>query len=123
MKKILCIAVALSLTGCATPYGKEYQPIVDMKGQDRTRYEANLRECQEYAGGLSAGRSLAAGAVIGALLGFAIGAPLGLGGKFNANIAGFGAAAGGASAAGRTINKQETIIMRCLQGRGYNVLN
>lgn len=126
MKKILCIALALSMTGCATGrgFGSGYQPIVDMKGQDINRYNANLAECQQqYAQQISAGRSAVAGVVAGALLGAAFGAIIG--GRNHSligKLAGTGAVTGGFSAGAGANVKQEIVIMRCLQGRGYNVL-
>ena len=94
MKKILCIALALTMTGCATGrgFGKTYQPIVDMQGEDVDRYRANLKQCQDYAQQISAGKSAAAGSIAGAVLGAALAASLGLRGNSIGNVAGWGAA-------------------------------
>ena len=123
-KKLLCIALALAMTGCATGrgFGKTYQPIVDMKGEDLGRYNANLAECQQYAQGISAGKNAAGGAIAGALLGAALAAGFGLSSRHVASVAGAGAASWGGAAGAASQGKQETIIMRCLQGRGYRVL-
>ena len=124
-KKLLCLVLALAMTGCATGrgFGKTYQPIVDMKGEDLGKYNANLAECQQqYAQQVSAGKSAVAGAAVGAALGLAIGAIFHVRPRFMGNLAGTGAVSGGLSAGVAAQDKQETIIMRCLQGRGYRVL-
>ena len=114
MKKSLCLL--LILTGCAG-----YRPIVDTKGVDLNRYEADLKECQQYADQVSPATSTAGGAAAGALLGAAIGALFG-----NRQSAGQGAAAmgllGGAQGASHGANAQMGVIRNCMSGRGYRVL-
>ena len=110
------ILLALALTGCAG-----YRPIVDTQGVDMSRYEADLAQCQAYAGQVDPGAHAAGGAVAGAVLGAAIGAIFG-----NRRTAGQGAAAyglvGGASGAAHGADAQVDIIRRCMAGRGYRVL-
>lgn len=110
------------LTGCANT-GASYRPIVDTKGvADMSRYESDLRECQQFATQTSgAGESAAAGALAGAALGALLAAAAGS--RYSRNQhAGVGAVAGAAAGAGQGETDQRTIIRRCMAGRGYNVL-
>ena len=73
--------LVLSLGGCAAPGGAHYRPIVDTKGVDLNRYEADLRECQSYATQTAgAAESAATGAAAGALFGAVVAAA---GGRLN----------------------------------------
>ena len=121
MKHLILFAAAM-LAACA----QSYQPIVDTKGQDLSKYQVDLAECRQYAeqvnvGGEAVGTAIA-GAAIGAALGAALGAVTGragLGASYGAAYGGTsGMAAGGINAA----TSQIGIIRRCLAGRGYNVL-
>ncbi|MFQ5658662.1 MAG: glycine zipper family protein [Candidatus Methylomirabilales bacterium] len=121
MRKIV-IVIMLVLAGCAG-----YRPIVDMRGVDESRYEADLRECQQYARELSPAGEAATGALIGAALGAATGAALGAstgagagwGARSGVAYGGIGGMAyGGANA----LAAQRNVIVVCLQGRGYRVL-
>jgi len=107
------------LTACA---GANYRPIVDNKGVDLNRYEADLRECQEYAKQqMGAGESAVAGAAAGALFGAILAAAAGKGYDRNAT-ARVGAVTGAATAGAEGETSQRNIIKRCLIGRGYKVL-
>lgn len=119
MKKIALIALICTVaTGCATR-GAGYVPLVDMQGQTHVRFQMDLRDCQAYATQrMDAAQGAVAGALLGAILGAAI-APRG----YRNNVAGHGAAVGALGGAGAATDNQETIIKRCLAGRGYNVLN
>ena len=44
--KIAYPLIVLALTACA---GADVRPVVDMQGVNSTKYEADLRDCQEYA--------------------------------------------------------------------------
>ena len=58
MKKLLVVTALL--TGCA------HNPIIDMQGVDANRYNADLRDCQQYASQVSgAGTGAGAGGVTG----------------------------------------------------------
>jgi outer membrane lipoprotein SlyB len=125
MKRIVALAVAVSvaLTGCATPVDTTYRPIVDTKGVDLNRYEADLVECRQYANETwNAQQGAAGGAVAGALFGAAIGAVLGVRGSDLARIAGATAITGGARGAGQAYRSQTDIVKVCMAGRGYRVL-
>ena len=115
------ISMAAILTGCATTgTGSNFRPIVDNKGVDLNRYEADLLECQEYAKKTpNAGKSGAGGAAVGAALGLALAL---IGGDKKLASAGAGAVVGGAVGASAGETSQRDIIRNCLTGRGYKVL-
>jgi outer membrane lipoprotein SlyB len=125
-RKIAVIGVVVSiialLSGCAATTGANYRPIIDSKGIDFNRYEADLRECQSYATQTaSAAQSAAAGAVAGAVLGAAIAAAAGS--RYDrSSTARVGAVTGAVGAGVEGERNQRTIINRCLAGRGYKVL-
>lgn len=109
------------ITGCAN-IGANYRPVVDTKGIDLNRYEADLGECQQFANQTAgAGESAAAGAAAGAVFGALLAAAAG-GGTSRKSTAGVGAVTGAAGAAGQGENNQRNVIRRCLSGRGYKVL-
>jgi outer membrane lipoprotein SlyB len=118
--RTVCTLVTVGLVaGCATTRGSSYVPLVDMQGKDDATFQTDTRQCQGYAKQrMDAAEGAAAGAVAGALLG-ALLAPRGYRGYVGARVAGAGAIAGGVQAN----DTQETIVKRCLAGRGYNVLN
>jgi outer membrane lipoprotein SlyB len=126
MKKICQTIIAsiltLSLSGCAN-MGANYRPIIDNKVVNTEKYEQDLKECQEFAKQApSATDGVIAGAVVGTLIGAALGASTGNSYVRNStmNFGGtYGAMSGGASAEGT----QRSIIKKCLDGRGYRVLN
>ena len=125
-RKIASIGVAFSivalLSGCAATTGANYRPIIDSKGIDFNRYEADLSECQAYATQTaSAAQSAAAGAIAGAVLGAALAAAAGS--RYDrSSTARVGALSGAVGAGAEGERNQRTIINRCLAGRGYKVL-
>ena len=122
MKRYMILTTLLFLTACAT-----YRPMVDPQGKSKAQYEYDLRECQCYAeqispeanaligAGVGAGVGAALGAIVGAFFGFA-----GDGAAMGAAVGGFGGLTQGAGDGMRT---QIDIIRRCMQGRGWSVLN
>lgn len=122
----LTVLVTLLFTGatlsaCATT-GQNYRPIIDTKGVQASKLEADLRDCQSFAAqSANAAQSAAAGAVAGALLGALLAAAAGSNYSRNQS-ARLGAVYGavGAGADGET--DQRNIIRRCMTGRGYTVL-
>ncbi|MFQ5745378.1 MAG: hypothetical protein ACE5HV_17635, partial [Acidobacteriota bacterium] len=120
--KIACIVLVMVLAGCAG-----YRPIVDLKGVDSNRYEADLRECQQYAKQISPAGSGIGGALLGGLfgaaLGAATGAAVGAPGRGAALGTAVGGVTGGGSAAASAAQAQQEVIKRCLAGRGYRVLH
>lgn len=119
MKKLITFFVAsLLLSGCATR-GANYTPLVDTKGHDGAQLANDTAECQAFA---TQRMDAASGAVAGAVVGALIGAFLMPRGYRNYG-AGQGAIAGAAGGALGANDTQETIVKRCLSGRGYSVLN
>lgn len=122
MKKLIACIIILMFSSCA------YRPIVDIKGVNQTAYNQDLCECQQYAESVSVAGSGATGTLIGAAAGAILGGALSaiLGGdvgKVAAAGAVSGAAMGSSSAAGDAAMTKAQIVRKCLQGRGYNVLN
>jgi outer membrane lipoprotein SlyB len=121
-KTITIIAAALALTGCAVSNtGAGFSPLID--GADRTKINADLSHCQAYARQVagSADRA-AAGALAGALIGGVLNAALGAKGYGN-EMAAFGAITGGLEGAGAGARDQQSIVRKCMVGRGHRVLN
>ncbi len=118
---VLVISLAALITGCTTTgTGSNFRPIVDNKGVDLNRYEADLQECQAYAKSTpNAGKSGAGGAAVGAAIGLALAL---IGGDKKLASAGAGAVVGGALGASAGEASQRDIIRNCLKGRGYKVL-
>lgn len=116
--KLTLIAIAIALSGCATR-GANYVPVVDTKGRDQTALAVDITDCQLYAAQRA---DAATGAVVGAIFGALLGAALMPAGHQHWG-AQQGAIAGGLGGAYGANDSQETIIKRCLSGRGYSVLN
>lgn len=123
MRAIAAVLLAVALAGCAG-----YRPIVDMKGVESAKYEADLKECQAYAEQVDVGGSGLGGAAIGAGLGAVLGAIIcsPLGSRAAGQCAGIGAGAGGVSGAAQGTaygaGGQMQVIKNCMAGRGYKVL-
>lgn len=112
------IAIALFLAvlaGCQS----HPQPIIDTKGVNMSRYEADLADCQSYADQVQVEKGVAKGAVAGGAVGGATGAVLGDAGKG----AGVGAISGAARSAQIGEREKFQVLKNCLRGRGYRVLN
>lgn len=96
--------------------------IIDRKGVDTVQYEQDLTECRQYAEEIrtaeEVAKSTARGAVVGGLIGAAIG---------NSGTAGRIGGAGAVSGASHGISKagydKRRVVRNCLRGRGYRVLN
>lgn len=126
MKKFDIAFLVLTLlfqVGCANT-GANYRPMIDTRGGSvsASGYEADLRDCQQYAAqvGGAADRA-AAGAVVGALFGAVLAAAAGS--RYDrVATARAGAVTGAAGGAAQGEQDQRSIIRRCLAGRGYSVL-
>lgn len=121
----LMSVTALCLAGCATgksPYVGSRDVIVDTANVDPYVYQRDLADCRAYADEVSvAGRGAtraAGGAVVGGLLGAAVG---------NSSTAkrgaGAGAVVGGASGTASGYSERQKVVRNCMIGRGYRVLN
>jgi hypothetical protein len=124
MRRIFIIMLACTTAaGCA----QSYQPVVDTKGVDNSKYNQDLAECRQYAEQVNPYERAAMGTAIGALGGAAMGAVTGaVVGNPGAGAA-IGAGAGGLTGAavggGTGAEQQKKIIDNCLKNRGYAVLN
>ena len=123
MIRRVVMVMGLGLAGCA----QTYQPIIDTKGVEQTKYQQDLSECRTYAEQVSPAGKAATGGGIGAVLGAALGAiagafsgDAGTGAALGASV---GAVGGTAEGAGQAAGDQKQIINNCLRGRGYSVLN
>ncbi len=118
MKLITVLMLAAALTGCASS-GANYRPLVDMQGRSDAQYNRDASECQAYA---RARMDAAQGAVMGAVALGILTSVLSPRGTKN-YAAQQGAIVGGVAGAASANDTQETIVKRCLAGRGYNVLD
>ena len=121
-KAVAAALAAALLAGCATaPGGANYAPIVET-GHRIGVYEQDLAECQQYAQrAAGAGDGAVAGAVGGAIVMGVLSAILGGGG--HGRWAAAGAVAGGLQGAGAGEANQRAVVVRCMSGRGYQVLS
>ena len=112
MKTMLYLIFAF-LAGCV------YQPVVDQPGAD---YDRDLAECRQQAERVAGpGTTAAAGAVIGAGLGFALCAAFG--GRDCGDTAAGTAVMGSAYGAAGGAQSEMAVVRNCLIGRGHRVLN
>ena len=109
-------------TGCVStapdPLFSNSGPIIDRKGVDLNLYALDLKQCIEYAGQVSVGRSVIKGAAAGAAIG----------GLYEVvtreeEAVELGAVTGGTKSAIASMNQKEKIVKKCLIGRGYRVLS
>ena len=131
MKFIILIIIALfSFTSCMSTSGMPgggtgaaYTPVID--GPKDEKYYVDIGQCRELAANVEAQANQAAlsGAVTGAVIGGLFGAATGSqGDDRNKRIATTTGLAGGLGGASQKIQDAKTVIIRCMQGRGYNVL-
>ncbi len=122
--QLLLLLSSLLLLGACN--GKNYRPVIDPKGADLSRYEADLVECQSIAAEQSVLAESAQGAVVGAaagaVVGSIVGAIFGDAGEGAAAGAGWGGGQGAIDGAMNGLNGQSQIISNCVSGRGYSVL-
>jgi hypothetical protein len=113
------LALALVLVACTTTD----EIIIDKKGVNMARYEADKAECEAYADGVRTGEKAARGAASGAVVGGAVGAIVRDSSEGAARGAGVGAVTGGVRGLAEGEREQVQVVKRCLRGRGYRVLN
>jgi len=118
--RLTVIAIVPLILAACEGTGASYRPIVD--GPMDARYEQDLQDCQEvaaqreYVSGDSAtntGIGAAVGAAIGAITGGLSGAAKG---------AGVGAVGGAGGSALSVKEQRKRIVINCMRGRGYRVL-
>ena len=97
------------------------EPIIDSKGINMARYEADLEECRVYSTQIKTSKGAAKGAVAGAAVGGAVGAIKD--DRDTAEGAGVGAVLVGAQSANQAERTKQRVVKNCLRGRGYRVLN
>lgn len=130
MKKTATAVVAAMLTGCASPpntpgagVGKDYTPIIDLRGVDGGRYLNDLDGCRNSAGMIDAQRQELMGLIGGALIGAAYGASI----SNNRQVIGAGANSGALSGslhAGANARTRQAVVMgNCMASRGYRVID
>ncbi|ANO52730.1 hypothetical protein [Woeseia oceani] len=116
---MVTIAV-LAASGCAST---AYEPIVD--GHRNESYSTDLRACQELANEhRNVGKDAREGALLGAGLGALIGLADGSSDDVKDAIAGavIGAAVIGGEAISEAYDKNQSIVVSCMQGRGHRVV-
>lgn len=127
MLKLLIIAIAALLSGCATPPAghtptplSSYRPVVDPAACPDCDYENDLYQCKAIAGNNTNYMSNTAGsAAVGAGFGAIMGAILGLD---VGTMAAAGAAGGAIGGLGNEAQTVSQMIARCMTRRGYSVL-
>ena len=122
MKLISLVAIpagSMLLSGCFNT-GAKHRPIVD--GSDPEKYETDLAACQALArqrphmnedNKLDTSIGAAVGGVAGAVTG-------GVEGAIGGAVA--GAAGSAAQGSRRTVDERKGIVIRCMVGRGHNVV-
>lgn len=118
LQKYLPILLPLLVAACTTTD----EIIIDRKGVDEARYQADLAECRSYADEVRTGEKAVKGAASGAVVGGLLGAAVG-----NSDDAKRGAGAGAVTGAAKGVSSGERdkvkVVKQCLRGRGYRVLN
>lgn len=128
MQKIMAIGLASSilLSGCAHNFVESYEPVIDTKNVDPSKYQADLQECRAFAVREDPVRKAAEGAVAGALVGALLGAAIGSAYHqtgYGARIGAVqGAASGGIYAGLTAAQAQQLIVRNCMAERGYAIL-
>jgi len=116
---LICL---VALAGCRGT-ARNWEPVIDTRNVDMSRYQADLGECRQFSTSTSVAEGAGRGAAGGAVLGGAIGAIIGDSSDSAVKGAGVGTVAGGARGARAALREQQMIIRNCLRGRGYQVLN
>jgi len=124
IKKVLFIPLFFILIGCVSTQDglPTVRIIVDQAGIDINAYNNDLFECRQHAGQIDAGSDALSGALAGAIVGALVGAAIDDSDTAK-RTGGYGAILGGAEAGGEAVQTQETVVKKCLSGRGYKVLN
>ncbi|HEY3939508.1 MAG TPA: PDZ domain-containing protein [Bryobacteraceae bacterium] len=130
MKGYVAAAMALVMAWPASALAQA-EPVIDTKFiTDPRLYQADLGDCRALAGQRDPGESAVSGGIGGALLGAAVGALIGYAAG-GSHMAAYGARTGAAqygvagaqAGAANASDAQERIMMNCMMGRGYHVLD
>lgn len=121
MHRLALICSVFLLTAC-TGFFDPSGAIVDRKGVDREKYEADLADCQGYADEVPVGKHAATAATAGAAVGAVVGVISG-NSTSAARGAGYGAAYGGTMSGAGAVHEKRHVLRECMRGRGYRVLN
>ena len=118
---ILCCGL---LASCATGLLDKAadQIIVDTKGLDLNEYERDLSECDALAQQIDISKRTRDRAIGGVVVGSVVGAILSDSDSAK-RIGGTTGVVGGVKGNVQARKEQQKVIKRCLQGRGYKVLN
>jgi hypothetical protein len=117
--KVKMTLTKIVLAGCAT--APAYRPVVDTKGVDLLQYEIDLDDCKHYAEQVDPVRNAVAGAIAVGIFGAVLGAATGDRQLMQYGLR-TGAIDGAAAGTVAGIAAKHHILVRCLSGRGYNVL-
>ena len=123
MRTLLLLAI-LFLAACSSSQRLPGQTgvIVDTKGVDMSGYEEDLADCHAFADEVPVAEKAGAGAVVGAAVGGVFGAVVG-DSRTAERGAGAGAVGGAVKGTASGLSERDRVVKRCLQGRGYKVLN
>ena len=112
------------LAGCATGLLDKAadQIIVDTQGLDLNEYERDLSECDALAQQIDISKRTRDRAIGGVVVGSVVGAILSDSDSAK-RIGGTAGVVGGVKGNVQARKEQQKVIKRCLQGRGYKVLN
>jgi len=118
---VLCCGL---LAGCAAGLLDKAadQVIVDTGGLDVEEYQRDLSECDALAQQVDISKRTLGGAIAGVVTGGVVGAILGNSDTAQ-EIGGTAGVVGGVKGNLQARKEQQKVIKRCLQGRGYRVLN
>ena len=110
---LLSVGCGIFLAGCAT------DPIIDQRGVDPARYQADAADCRSYAEQVDtvaqAAKHGSVGAAVGAVAGSVIDDDAGEG-------AVAGAVIGAIDGAAEAQERKDDVFRNCMDGRGYRVL-
>ena len=117
-KLLLGSMILMQLTACFST-GAQHRPIVD--GGDLVNYELDLAECQQLA---QQREYFDEDTKSNTLIGAVVGALSGIGESKEETFVGalVGAAVGAAGGAYGNREVRKKIVIQCMQGRGYNVV-
>ncbi|MEM8493276.1 MAG: glycine zipper family protein [Pseudomonadota bacterium] len=116
---VLLLPLLLGLAACTTTD----EIIIDERGVDLARYEADKADCEGYSEGVRTGTKAGKGAASGAVVGGVVGGIVDDSSEGIARGAGVGAVSGAVRGLSEGERQEVQVVKRCLRGRGYRVLN